>query len=138
MSNASEYENNNNPLTEVALALAMAFFSIMILSIFALSNASINNKKEISIINNANNKNDKKNSRLPIYFYKDKFYNAQLEVIETNQLLPKKKYLLFISTDISVEKLFSIKSLMGSKDVKVSRMLMETKSIFKSKVIRKQ
>lgn len=138
MSNTSQYENNNNPLTEVALALAMAFFSIMILSIFALSNASINNKKEISIINNTNKKNDKKNSRLPIYFYKDKFYNAQLEVIETNQLLQKKKYLLFISTDISVEKLFSIKSLMGSKDVKVSRMLMETKTIFKSKVIRKK
>jgi hypothetical protein len=138
MSNTSEYENNNNPLTEVALALAMAFFSIMILSIFALSNASINNKKEISIINNANKKNDKKNIRLPIYFYKDKFYNAQLEVIETNQLLQKKKYLLFISTDISVEKLFSIKSLMGSKDVKVSRMLMETKNIFKSKVMRKK
>lgn len=138
MSSTSQYENNNNPLTEVALALAMAFFSIMILSIFALSNASINNKKEISIINNTNKKNDKKNSRLPIYFYKDKFYNAQLEVIETNQLLQKKKYLLFISTDISVEKLFSIKSLMGSKDVKVSRMLMETKTIFKSKVIRKK
>ena len=31
------YHDNNNALTEVSLALAMAFFSIMILSIFALS-----------------------------------------------------------------------------------------------------
>ena len=45
MSNISQYENNNNPLTEVALALAMAFFSIMILSIFTLSNASLNDQK---------------------------------------------------------------------------------------------
>ena len=40
----SEY--SNNPLTEVALALSMAFFSIMILSIFALSQKD--NKKLVN------------------------------------------------------------------------------------------
>ena len=51
MSKLSNYENNNNPLTEVALALAMAFFSIMILSIFALSNVSMNKEKQLSLNN---------------------------------------------------------------------------------------
>ena len=47
----SEY--SNNPLTEVALALSMAFFSIMVLTIFALSHksktATSNEKISISV-----------------------------------------------------------------------------------------
>ena len=47
MERHSNYENNN-ALTEVSLALAMAFFSIMVLSIYALSQSHISqNKKKI-------------------------------------------------------------------------------------------
>ena len=138
MSNISQYENNNNPLTEVALALAMAFFSIMILSIFTLSNASLNDQKQISITNDANEKKIEEIKRIPIYFYNDKFYNEKLDFIETSQLSQKKKYLLFIPTEISVEKLFSLRSKMENKDVKISKMLMKTKKILQSKVTRKK
>ena len=138
MSNISQYENNNNPLTEVALALAMAFFSIMILSIFTLSNASLNDQKQILITNDSNEKKIEEIKRIPIYFYNDKFYNDKLDFIETSQLLQKKKYLLFIPTEISVEKLFSLRSKMENKEVKVSKMLMKTKKILQSKVTRKK
>ena len=138
MSNISQYENNNNPLTEVALALSMAFFSIMILSIFTLSNASLNGQKQISITNDANEKKIEEIKRIPIYFYHDKFYNDKLDFIETLQLSQKKKYLLFIPTEISVEKLFSLRSKMENKDVKVSKMLMKTKKILQSKVTSKK
>mgnify|MGYP001362605920 CR=1 FL=1 len=138
MSNTSEYENNNNPLTEVALALAMAFFSIMILSIFTLSNASLNAQKQISITNNVIEKKIEEIKRIPIYFYNDKFYNDKLDFVETLQLSQKKKYLLFIPTEISVEKLFSLRSKMENKEVKVSKMLMKTKKILQSKVTRKK
>ena len=138
MSNISQYENNNNPLTEVALALAMAFFSIMILSIFTLSNASLNTQKQISITNNANEKKIEAIKRIPIYFYNDKLYNDKLDLIKTSQLSQKKKYLLFIPTEISVEKLFSLRSKMENKEVKVSKLLMKTKKILQSKVTRKK
>ena len=138
MSNISQYENNNNPLTEVALALAMAFFSIMILSIFTLSNASLNGQKQISITNDANEKKIEEIKRIPIYFYNDKFYNDKLDFIKTSQFSRKKKYILFIPTEISVEKLFSLRSKMENKDVKVSKMLMKTKKILQSKVTRKK
>lgn len=134
MSNTSEYENNNNPLTEVALALAMAFFSIMILSIFTLSNASLNAQKQISITNNVIEKKIEEIKRIPIYFYNDKFYNDKLDIIETTQLEQKKKYLLFIPTEISVEKLFSLKSKIENKEVKVSKMLMKTRKILQKKI----
>lgn len=138
MSNISQYENNNNPLTEVALALSMAFFSIMILSIFTLSNASLNGQKQISITNDANEKKIEEIKRIPIYFYNDKFYNDKLDFIKTSQFSQKKKYILFIPTEISVEKLFSLRSKMENKDVKVSKMLMKTKKILQSKVTRKK
>ena len=138
MSNLSQYENTNNPLTEVALALAMAFFSIMILSIFTLSNASLNAQNHISITNNANDKKNEEIKRIPIYFYNEKFYNNEFNTIELKQLSQKKKYLLFIQTEISVEKLFFLRSKMENKDVKVSKMLMKIKKILQSKVIREK
>ena len=70
MSKLSNYENNNNPLTEVALALAMAFFSIMILSIFALSNVSMNKQKQLSLNNKSQFKSSKNKKRIITFAYK--------------------------------------------------------------------
>ena len=133
MSSTSNYENNN-PLTEVALALAMAFFSIMILSIYSLSNASLNNKKQISITETSFKKNKNKNNRTTIYFYQNSFYNEFFKKIENISIIKKNKFLLFIPTDITVEKLFSIKSLTKSKDVKISKMSENIKDKLKLEV----
>ena len=133
MSNTSNYENNN-PLTEVALALAMAFFSIMILSIYSLSNASLNNKKQISITETSFEKNIKKDNRITIYFYQNIFYDEFFKKVENISMIKKNKFLLFIPTDITVEKLFSIKSLTKSKDVKISKMSENIKDKLKLEV----
>ena len=122
MSKLSNYENNNNPLTEVALALAMAFFSIMILSIFALSNVSMNKQKQLSLNNKSQFKSIKNKKRVEIYFYKNKFYNPDQKLLNINELNLKKKYLLFIPADITIDKLFSIKASFNQIDIKVSRM----------------
>ena len=133
MSNTSNHENNN-PLTEVALALAMAFFSIMILSIYSLSNASLNNKKQISITETSFEKNIKKDNRITIYFYQNIFYDEFFKKVENISMIKKNKFLLFIPTDITVEKLFSIKSLTKSKDVKISKMSENIKDKLKLEV----
>ena len=63
----SEY--SNNPLTEVALALSMAFFSIMVLTIFALSQKSkiisSNEKISVSSISSDKKKQNKNRRRDP-------------------------------------------------------------------------
>ena len=122
MSKLSNYENINNPLTEVALALAMAFFSIMILSIFALSNVSKNTEKSLSLNNNSKIKSIEKIKRIGIYFYKNKFYDSDQKLLNINKLNIKNKYLLFIPADITIDKLFSIKASVNQNDIKVSRM----------------
>ena len=122
MSNLSNYENNNNPLTEVALALAMAFFSIMILSIFALSNASMNKENQLSLNNKSKVTNLDKVKRIGIYFYQNNFYDENQKILKINQLNLKKKYLLFIPVDITIDKLFSIKASVNQRDIKVSKI----------------
>ena len=96
----------------------------MILSIYYLSNSSLNNKKQISITETSfeKNKNKNKNNRITIYFYQNSFYDEFFKKIENISIIKKNKFLLFIPTDITVEKLFSIKSLTKSKDVKISKM----------------
>ena len=71
MERHSNYENNN-ALTEVSLALAMAFFSIMVLSIYALSQSHISqNKKKIDIVNeNKNPPQNEVNDNILIYYLK--------------------------------------------------------------------
>ena len=122
MSKLSNYENINNPLTEVALALAMAFFSIMILSIFALSNVSKNTEKSLSLNNHSKIKSIENIKRIGIYFYKNKFYDSGQKLLNINKLNIKKQYLLFIPADITIDKLFSIKASVNQNDIKVSRM----------------
>ena len=55
-------------------------------------------------------------------FIKIVFMMNFLKKIENISIIKKNKFLLFIPTDITVEKLFSIKSLTKSKDVKISKM----------------
>jgi hypothetical protein len=75
----SEY--SNNPLTEVALALSMAFFSIMVLSIFALSqkdNKTLVNEK-ISINATSSEKENKKKNRTIIFYFNNNFYDKNFK-----------------------------------------------------------
>ena len=60
--------------------------------------------------------------RVEIYFYKNKFYNPDQKLLNINELNFKKKYLLFIPADITIDKLFSIKASFNQIDIKVSRM----------------
>ena len=76
MERHSNYENNN-ALTEVSLALAMAFFSIMVLSIYALSQSHISqNKKKIDIVNeNKNPPKNEVNDNILIYYLNNNYYD---------------------------------------------------------------
>lgn len=134
MVSKSQYENNDNALTEVALALSMAFFSIMILSIFTLSNTSLNQKDKISIVEGNTSKRIDKKKLIKIYFYNDNFFNENLKIIKNFKNIKENKILLLIPSDITVEKLFYIKSLTQFKNVKISRLSNNIKKLITSKI----
>ena len=73
---------SHNPLTEVALALSMAFFAIMVLTIFALSQKQFKSTEsdKISINSTSSINKDKKDEKRTLVFYHNKnFYDQNLK-----------------------------------------------------------
>ena len=118
----SEY--SNNPLTEVALALSMAFFSIMVLTIFTLSHSSktanSNEKIAISPTSLAKKKEDK--NRDIIFYFEDNFYNKKFKKWHIDkQILNPNGYTVAVPSEISVKKLFEIRQTLKKFDIKITQ-----------------
>ena len=119
----SEY--SNNPLTEVALALSMAFFSIMVLSIYALTHSSKNTEvngisiqKSERIIKNNNNHQEKK----VIFYFNNNFYTKDFKSWDNTKINPsKKQFLIAVPSNISVKRLFKIKDNLKNLDIKITQ-----------------
>ena len=130
----SEY--SNNPLTEVALALSMAFFSIMILSIFALSqtDTKLKSTSSLKINSSSSQKNDQKNKREIIFYFKKDFYNKNFKKWNLDNI-PKSDtgYFLAVPPEISVKELFEMKSLFKNIDVKITQKNKEWADAFNNK-----
>lgn len=134
----SEY--SNNPLTEVALALSMAFFSIMVLSIFALSQTDIKLKStnSLKVNSNSSQKTDLKNKREIIFYFKKGFYSKNFKKWKIDNI-PKSDtgYFLAVPSEISVKELFEIKSLVKTIDVKITQQNKEWADAFHNKFIKR-
>ena len=115
---------SHNPLTEVALALSMAFFAIMVLTIFALSQKQFKSIKsnKISMNSKSTIDKDKKDKKRTLVFYHNKnFYDQNLKVWRLeNQDKPADRYTLAVPTKMSVKELFEIKKIFQGLDLQVT------------------
>lgn len=115
---------SHNPLTEVALALSMAFFAIMVLTIFALSQKQFKSieSNKISINSKSSINKDKKDKKRTLVFYHNKnFYDQNLKVWRLeNQDKPTDRYTLAVPTKMSVKELFEIKKIFQDRDLQVT------------------
>lgn len=115
---------SHNPLTEVALALSMAFFAIMVLTIFALSQKQFKSieSNKISINSKSSINKDKKDKKRTLVFYHNKnFYDQNLKVWRLeNQDKPADRYTLAVPTKMSVKELFEIKKIFQDRDLQVT------------------
>lgn len=125
-----ERQNNydNNALTEVSLALAMAFFSIMVLSIYALSQSHISkNEKKLEIVDkNKIPPKIKKIDDILIYYHSRNYYDKNFNKIELNKFKTLENIILSVSPKISLENLFKIKSNFQNNNVKITQFHEET------------
>ncbi len=115
---------SHNPLTEVALALSMAFFALMVLTIFALSqkqfksiendNISINSKSSI-------NKDKKDKKRILVFYHNKNFYDQNLKIWRLeNQGKQTDRYTLAVPKEMSVKELFEIKKIFQGLDLQIA------------------
>ena len=115
---------SHNPLTEVALALSMAFFAIMVLTIFALSQKQFKSieSDKISINSKSSINKDKKDKKRILVFYHNKnFYDQNLKIWRLeNQGKQTDRYTLAVSKEMSVKELFEIKKIFQGLDLQVT------------------
>ena len=115
---------SHNPLTEVALALSMAFFAIMVLTIFALSQKQFKSAEgdKISISSKSSIDKDKKDKKRTLIFYYNKnFYNQNLKRWRLeNQGEQTVQYTLAVPPKMSVKELFEIKKFFQGLDLQVT------------------
>ena len=115
---------SHNPLTEVALALSMAFFAIMVLTIFALSQKQFKSieSDKISINSKSSISKDKKNKKRILVFYHNKnFYDQNLKIWRlVNQGKQTDRYTLAVPKEMSVKELFEIKKIFQGLDLQVA------------------
>ena len=115
---------SHNPLTEVALALSMAFFALMVLTIFALSQKQFKSieSDKISINSKSAIIKDKKDKKRILVFYHNKnFYDQNLKIWRLeNQGKQTDKYTLAVPKEMSVKELFEIKKIFQGLDLQVA------------------
>lgn len=112
---------SHNPLTEVALALSMAFFALMVLTIFALSQKQFKSieSDKISINSKSSIKKDKK--RILVFYHNKNFYDQNLKIWRlVNQGKQTDRYTLAVPKEMSVKELFEIKKIFQGLDLQVA------------------
>ncbi len=140
MEKLMQSDYSNNPLTEVALALSMAFFSIMVLCIFVLSqkNMELQSVNSLVINSNSSKKIEVKNKRSIIFYFNTNFYNKDFEKLDLNKIHKNNDgYLLAVPSNISVKKLFEIKSKVKSLDIKITQQNKEWNDAFQNQILKK-
>ena len=112
---------SHNPLTEVALALSMAFFAIMVLLIFALSQEQFKSIESDKISMNSKSTIDKDKKRTLVFYYNKNFYDQNLKIWRLeNQDKQTNRYTLAVPTKMSVKELFKIKKNFQGLDLQVT------------------
>ena len=131
---------NHNPLTEVALALSMAFFALMVLSIFALTQTE-QEKSSIKslVINNSSQVKKENKIKSKIMFYFDNvFYDKNFQILDINKIKNSKEtHILAVPSKISVKKLFTIKTSLKNLNVKITQQTEEWEKAFNQNLLRK-
>ena len=112
---------SHNPLTEVALALSMAFFAIMVLAIFALSQKQFKSIESDKISINPKSSIIKDKKRILVFYHNKNFYDQNLKIWRLeNQGKQTDRYTLAVPKEMSVKELFEIKKIFQDFDLQVA------------------
>ena len=99
--------DSENPLTEVALALSMAFFSLMVLMLFAITNTPNSSNRQALEIQTSAESEAKKESPTYLIFYKGEYFNELLEPTNPAEQDPAKPLLLAVTPELDISSMMN-------------------------------
>ena len=117
-----------NAMTEIALALAMAFFSIMVLTMVSMSAtpekiSKNQNQPTINLANSAPNNTQKPTAptkRKLVIFWNGQFMDQQLSPLELGSLKSSKKIVLAMPPNLPMADALSARAQLKGVDILVS------------------
>ena len=94
--------DTENPLTEVALALSMAFFSLMVLMLFAITNSSSGSAQQTVKVDGPTSNEIKKESPTFLIFFNGKYFDETLQLTKPGNQDKEKPLFLAVMPDLDV------------------------------------
>ena len=126
-----EYENSTTQaLTEVALALSMAFFALLILALISMgvpekpkNEAKVTKAKTIYISKeNLAKEKIKADALNYIIFYQGSFYDEKLNKINANHFDQQDKLILAIQSTLSISEVITLKSQINRPNLSITTL----------------
>ncbi|PAJ75175.1 hypothetical protein CJF42_06705 [Pseudoalteromonas sp. NBT06-2] len=125
-----EHENSTTQaLTEVALALSMAFFSLLILTLISMGvpaksklNQQLDKEKTIDVIQDNKAKSDKAGSLKYVIYYHGDFYDAALKRIKPNKFNSQERLILAIESTLSISEVIAIKTQINNSNLSITTL----------------
>ena len=121
--------HQDSAMTEISLALAMAFFSIMVLTLISMGSgdATLQSPSSVNVapLSKANHKRSSTaltDEAQLVIFYKGKFYDKRLGPLGENSLDPNRRVILAIDPSLPLVEVVKIRSLFSSTDLVISTL----------------
>ena len=126
-------DDGANPLSEVALALAMAFFSLMVLTLFAVVH-----QPETAIVDSMvlQKSADEVSSEPPklVLLHTNGLFDEMLRPINADDLPAGKSITLGVQADVTMSEMMRFKQAHPSLDLKISELTSEWTDLLNAKL----
>jgi len=127
-----EHENSTTQaLTEVALALSMAFFALLILALISMGvpaeskqTSELAKAKTIAVTKDIEDKEKQTNGEALKYviYYHGLFYDTDLNSIKANSFNPQDKLVLAIESNLPISKVITLKTQINSSNLSITTL----------------
>ena len=113
--------NEGNPLAEVALALSMAFFSLMVLMLFSITQEQKNGEvtAKADFQNSENSSDAQKHDEILIIFSDGKFFDKDFKPVDVNAH-GKGQVLLAVDPKLPMSDIMTATQLFKDKDLQLT------------------
>ena len=112
-----------NPLAEVAFALAMAFFSLMVLMLFAIVHQPEAAAPDTMLLAAASDAEQLEQTEPQIlFFHPDGYFNEQLVMINPDNLDSARPVLLAVQDSIAMSDVMAFKQSYTALDIQISAL----------------
>ena len=126
-------DNSANPLAEVALALAMAFFSLMVLTLFAVVHQPQHTATEDLTIAHSTSETQTESPKLVI-MHETGLFDDMLRPIDASDLPVGAPITLAVWDDLTIADMMSFQQANPTLDIKISTLTPEWTNLLMEKI----